>query len=72
MPLNLDRQLVQMDLEADDAVADEVLVVTFYRIIEMLAESECNESLDLGAGTRRTEPGPGARSRHAQAVVEEW
>jgi hypothetical protein len=44
MPVNLDRQLVQMDLEADDAAADEVLVVTFYRIIEMLAESGCNES----------------------------
>ena len=46
--LELDRQLVCLDLDADDVVADEVSVITFCGIPEMPSDGRCDESLDLG------------------------
>ena len=46
--LELDRQLVRLDLNADNVVADEVSVITFCGILDMLADGGCDESLDLG------------------------
>jgi hypothetical protein len=46
--LQLDRQLVRLDFDADDVVADEVAVFAFCGIPEMLADGAFDESLDLG------------------------
>src|SRR6266487_3233838 len=46
--LQLDRQLIRLDLNSDDVVADEVAVFTFCGIPEMLADGASDESLDLG------------------------
>ena len=45
--LQLDRQLVRLDLDSDDVVADEVAVFTFCGIPEMLADGASDERLDL-------------------------
>src|SRR5205807_5059252 len=45
--LKLDRQLVRLDLDSDDVVADEIAVFTFCGIPEMLADGACDKSLDL-------------------------
>ena len=46
--LELDRQLVCLDLDANDVVVEEVSVITFYGIPEILADGAADESLDLG------------------------
>ena len=46
--LQLDRQSVCLDLDADDVVANEVSVITFCGIPEMPADGRCDESPDLG------------------------
>ena len=46
--LELNRQLVRLQLDADDVVADEVSVITFCAIREMLADGGCDERLDFG------------------------
>ena len=45
--LELDRQLARLDLNADNVVADEVSVITFCGILEVLAHGGCDASLDL-------------------------
>jgi hypothetical protein len=46
--LELDRQLAHLNLDADDVVADEVSVIAFGEILEMLAHGGRDENLDLG------------------------
>ena len=46
--LELNRQLVRLQLDADDVVADEVSVITFCAIREMLADGACDARLDFG------------------------
>ena len=46
--LQLDRQLIRLDLNADDVVADEVAIFTLCGIPKMLADGACDERLDLG------------------------
>ena len=58
-------QLVRLDLDADDVVADEVSVITFCGILDMPADGGCDESLDLG---RRH---PAHRSGTPRLSVEE-
>ena len=41
--LQLDRQLIRLDLNSDDVVADEVAVFTLCGIPEMLADGACDE-----------------------------
>ena len=38
------------NVDADDVVADKIAAITFCGISEMLADSRCNESLELGRG----------------------
>ena len=45
--LQLDRQLIRLDLNSDDVVADEVAVFTFCGIPEMLADGTSDESLHI-------------------------
>ena len=56
--LQLDRQLVRLDLDSDDVVADEVSVITFCGILEMSTDGAPNESFDLG----RRHPANGSRT----------
>ena len=53
--LQLDRQLVRLDLDSDDVVADEVSVITFCGILEMSTDGAPNESFDLGRRHRNRE-----------------
>ena len=46
--LHLDDQLICLDLDANDVVADEVSVSTFCVIPEMLAHGGCDARLDFG------------------------
>ena len=46
--LQLDRQLVGLDFDADDMGADEVAIVSLCGILKMLADGTCDESFDLG------------------------
>ena len=46
--LDLDRQLVCLQLDSDDMVADEVSVITLCAIPEMLADGACDARLDCG------------------------
>ena len=48
--LELDHQLVRPNVDADDVVADKIAAITFCGISQMLADSRCNESLELGRG----------------------
>ncbi len=46
--LQLDRQLVRLDFDADDMGADEVAIIRWCGILEMLAHSTSDEGFDLG------------------------
>jgi len=46
--LELNRQLVCLQLDSDDVAADEVSVITFCAIPEMLADGACDARLDFG------------------------
>ena len=39
-----------LNVDADDVVADKIAAITFCGILEMLADSRCDESLELGRG----------------------
>jgi hypothetical protein len=54
--LQLHCQLVCLDLDTDDVIADEVSVTTFCGILEMLADGASDERLDL----RRRHPAHGS------------
>ena len=46
--LVLNRQLVCLQLDANDVIADEVLVITFCGMLEMLAHGGSDQRLELG------------------------
>src|SRR5262249_49125891 len=48
--LQLDDQLICLDFDANDVVADEVSVSTFCAIFEMFAHGRVDQSFDLGRG----------------------
>ena len=66
--LELNRQLVCLQLDSDDVVADEVSVITFGAIPEMLADGACDARLDFGCRM----PRENGQIRHSNAARTAW
>ena len=65
--LELDRQLVRVDLNANDVVADEVSIITFCGILECPRMADATTASTSAAGTRRTDPArPGCPCRRTE------
>ena len=64
--LELNRQLVRLDLDPDDVVADEVSISTFCGMFEMLAHGRADQSL-----AARHERRPSGRALSLDIEVEQ-